>query len=226
MTIMMSDDEVLDAAAAGDLSAVKAALDAGFDVNRRGTGHSRNLGWTMLHKAIIIDDENLVEFLLCRGADPNLRFPVTDETPLYDATRVSCGIIMSLLVNHGADINAVSGCDRRPSNRTALWFACWCACSLKTHRLLKLGADPNIPDSDGNTPMHIACTYGYPKKVELLLAYGARADTVNNLNQTPIDILLTSQRTKRQNECLALFEAGSSTKAASRRLEPTNVARH
>jgi ankyrin repeat protein len=39
--------------------------------------------------------------------------------------------------------------------------------------LLERGADPNVKDDDGKTPLHYAAWKGHHKVVELLLEHGA-----------------------------------------------------
>lgn len=45
--------------------------------------------------------------------------------------------------------------------------------------------DVNIKDHNGNTPLHIAFRYKNVDVANLLLAYGARIDILNNDNKTP-----------------------------------------
>lgn len=53
---------------------------------------------------------------------------------------------------------------------------------------LKKKADPNLySESDRLTPLHIACIWGRPRIVQLLLEYGADLNLQCNENQTPIE---------------------------------------
>ncbi len=55
--------------------------------------------------------------------------------------------------------------------------------------LLHHGANPNIPDNDGNAPLHIACKAGNYKMVEILLNYGnANINLENGNGRTPLQI--------------------------------------
>lgn len=48
--------------------------------------------------------------------------------------------------------------------------------------LLSLGADPNAPDSIGDTPVFLAAGYGEAKILEKLIAHKGDADALNNYN--------------------------------------------
>ncbi len=48
--------------------------------------------------------------------------------------------------------------------------------------LINLGADPNVVDCDGDSPLHWACTNDYPKVVRKLLEKGADIEGVNDVN--------------------------------------------
>ena len=55
-------------------------------------------------------------------------------------------------------------------------------------RLLKMGADPNIADKDGNTSLHYAAPRGVKKYVSILISAGADPSILNNENKIPKDL--------------------------------------
>ena len=55
-----------------------------------------------------------------------------------------------------------------------------------TKLLLKLGADPNIADCSGNTPLHAACSYGCVGNISALVRHGANLDAKNSAGDTPL----------------------------------------
>ena len=54
--------------------------------------------------------------------------------------------------------------------------------------LLKMGADTNIKNSSGDTPLHIAARQEMEYITMLLLHYNADADVTNNRNETAMDL--------------------------------------
>lgn len=53
---------------------------------------------------------------------------------------------------------------------------------------LRHGADPNAPDDEGQTALHLAARWeADPKVIDALVAAGAYADLPDNVGKTPID---------------------------------------
>lgn len=52
--------------------------------------------------------------------------------------------------------------------------------------LLAKGADPNIRDAKGQTPLVVAANLGFVEGMELLIAGGARVDEPNSTGETPL----------------------------------------
>jgi len=52
--------------------------------------------------------------------------------------------------------------------------------------LMQHGADVNLPDDDGDTPLHQAASMGWPKVIVLLLGYGANPTLLNKRGETPL----------------------------------------
>jgi ankyrin repeat protein len=59
--------------------------------------------------------------------------------------------------------------------------------------LLEAGLNPDIPDRDGETPLHLAVRAKSPETVDLLVRVGARVDALDFDAQRPLDLALTIQ---------------------------------
>jgi ankyrin repeat protein len=111
-------------------------LNAGADVNDSG-----GWSWPLAH-ACGVADASLVQFLLERGAQPDLTS--SGETALFSAVSSDSLECVRLLLDAGADVNAqdVDG-----------WTCLWHVRSVPMARmLLERGADPSIFDQCGGFP--------------------------------------------------------------------------
>jgi ankyrin repeat protein len=54
--------------------------------------------------------------------------------------------------------------------------------------LLEQGADRDKQNCDGNTPLHMAATFGHLEVAKALMRYGANLDARNKAGQLPIDV--------------------------------------
>ncbi len=97
------------AARAGDIAGLKAALDAGSDVDRLD-----GQGWTALMHAVNKDHALVAESLIAGGADVDIQAP-DGATALFMAAVLGQPEIVGLLMNAGADIS-IQG----PKGRTAV----------------------------------------------------------------------------------------------------------
>jgi uncharacterized protein len=72
--------------------------------------------------------------------------------------------------------------------------------------LLSRGADPNIGDSNGDTPMMIAASIGFEEAATQMLRRGARVDAANRRGETALTVAV-QQRQPRVVELLLLAGA-------------------
>ncbi len=140
------EKELIDASVAGNVVAVKKLLDAGVNINARGTKGSA----TPLIIAAERNQVDLLKLLLERGADINVR----DEkwqSALFHATANDRPDVIGILIQKNADVNA-----RDKTGRTPLMMACHDAREQIMDMLLARGADVKARDMNGNTAlMHL-----------------------------------------------------------------------
>ena len=89
---------LMDAAADGDLGLVKTLLAQGYDINHESAG-----GVTPLSAAVTGGKQELVRFVLSKGANVNAASNHVGETPLIDAAYTGNLEIVKLLLAHGAE---------------------------------------------------------------------------------------------------------------------------
>jgi Amt family ammonium transporter len=80
------------------------------------------------------------------------------------------------------------------------------------------GADPNITDYDGRTPMHLACAEGRPASIQQLLSAGAKADVVDRWGLSPAD----EAKTGGHMACLRLVVSATSASKSTSDSIPEN----
>ncbi|WP_257265620.1 ankyrin repeat domain-containing protein [Endozoicomonas sp. ONNA2] len=130
--------------------------------------------------------------MLNMGADPNVRDDYGDCTPLHLAARsdprtTKSIMLMNCLLDKGADINALNEDECTPLVVAALNGH---VASVST--LLRRGANPDIPDWYGRTPLCIAVQcpeeHSFMKinMVNILLDYGANPNTTGNRSFSPL----------------------------------------
>lgn len=62
------------------------------------------------------------------------------------------------------------------------------------------GANLNIKNNDGQTPLHLACFSGFSNCIKDLIEHGADINIKDNNNKTPLDILLDSAKDNSNNK--------------------------
>ena len=175
-----------DAAAAGDIDAVKQHIAAGADVNE-------NVLSTPLHAAALNGHKEIAELLIAKGADVDAK-DALGNTPLYNTISFNAALdgykeIAELLIQNSADVNA-----QDKNGNTPLHEAATSGLKEVVELLIANGADVNAKKKFGRTPLHGAATKGI---AELLIAKGADVDgwswekaqsqrCVNNLKQIGI----------------------------------------
>lgn len=93
---------------------------------------------------------------------------------------------LECLIAYGGAVNA-----KDSKGNTPLALGAWAdtpRCEDVVQVLLQNGADPSIPNAEGNTPIHYACQSGKDYVVMMLLDAGANPHLVNKNGETPLDV--------------------------------------
>ncbi|EDQ91617.1 uncharacterized protein MONBRDRAFT_2724, partial [Monosiga brevicollis MX1] len=137
--------------------------------------------WTPLHTAAACGHWRLVNFLLSNGAELTAVNSEGDmPVDLAEDDEKCLRILEDAMQEHGAFV------DRLDTHGQSLlhiaagngWFE-----ALKA--LVQCGANVNIQDPEGNTPLHLAIVFHNFKCAEHLGMNGARLDVFNKAMQTP-----------------------------------------
>lgn len=131
-------------------------------------------GITPLHIATYYQDSNLVEFLLKKGAAPDLRTR-DGFTPLHIAVyKGNFKIVNLLLSTKEVDVNRVTTEDNYSPLHIGIRFT-------SPHNILKeltqAGANVNSRTKRGRTPLHIGVIRGDIEAIKFLLQKKARVNT-------------------------------------------------
>lgn len=161
-----------------DTTALRAVLAAGGDLD------SINLNDELGH-ASFFGHWKVCDFLINQGADVNAFVDKTQETPLHNALakagRPYYFYTVKLLVEKGANVNAktLPGIetaafmrDVRTKGETPLHRAAAYADERTVRFLLENGADKELKDVNGDSPMSWASEHLRPGTVLSLLSYG------------------------------------------------------
>ncbi|KAI9136143.1 ankyrin repeat-containing domain protein [Paraphysoderma sedebokerense] len=129
---------------------------------------------------------DIAKLLLENGLNPNVR--EESSTALIEAMKSGkLGIVKSLL-DYGATVTT------QVDSTTALHQACISPAIQDTEileLLISKGAIMDLKNSDGYTPLHLACKNLYVKKIKILLEKGAIVNVQDTRGDTPL-LLLTS----------------------------------
>ncbi|HEX4165418.1 MAG TPA: ankyrin repeat domain-containing protein [Bryobacteraceae bacterium] len=152
----------------GDLVAVERMLSAGTDVNQ-----ADSVGSTPLMVAVLARRDQIVEFLLSHGADPNVRQRQSGSTALRYAVIENRADLARALLAHGANVTV-----EYPDGETLLHLASEHASAELVGLLCAAQANKNAVNAKGNTPLDEAVLRGRTGSVIALLRYLADARRV------------------------------------------------
>jgi len=160
-------------------------------------------GLTMLHQAAILEEPELVQFLINRGANVN----ATDrdgKTPLHKAVEFDYYSTIKILLSNGADVDKVD-----KDGWTPLRYTCTYKLDpLALRILVNAGADINFANNQqnnwsdtGHTLLTKVVSSLGPEYVTYLFELGAKATAHNQeINYRLLDQLLIDQKFEIVNE--------------------------
>lgn len=126
--------------------------------------------FTLVHRSVtgLLSHIRLEDILQANDHEVNTK---DDEgtPPLYFAAETGNAERVRLLIQHGADVNAIN-----IFNQHALFPASWFGQTECVSLLLDAGADPNIANQHGETALYLATQAGYIDCVRRLLEGGSR----------------------------------------------------
>jgi ankyrin repeat protein len=162
------DAPVVAAARGNHMEAIQTLLDAGADINARGTR-----GYTALHAAVEGDYPDLVRLLLARGASTTIGNGRGDTALIQGVTGKLTAALRVLIESSEVDLNA--------TNRigiTALGCVCRSNHNLETAQLLlSRGAHVNPSPLALSSPLAAACARGDLVFMDVLVRHGAGIST-------------------------------------------------
>ena len=185
----------------GDLKQLKSLMDKGGDINARDEN-----GIPLLHHALRKDRKEIAQFLVAKGADVNGK-DKWGHTPLYYGIWNKDADIVELLVDKGADVTIKDRRGRTPVDwarqrdhtevidlllskkadiSSALLSAAQNGDREFVEQLLDLGADVNVQDKLGLTPLHIAASRQDKEIVAFLLAHNAKVNVQDKAQRLPL----------------------------------------
>jgi ankyrin repeat domain-containing protein 50 len=183
-------------------------IEAGATINTE----YGSLGGSPLHCAAIYGKERMAEILVEAGADVDAQ-DCRGSTPLHDAALYSHNgpRIPEILLENGASVNTVNN-----AGQTALhvvidsWEDEDAASSIML-RLLEAGADGDVEDAEGMTPLFLALERSELGAVALLLRYGVGTEGTNPEGKTALHLAAETG-----NESLAQVLLASGTNVEAR----------
>lgn len=166
---------------------IKVLISKGANVNlNHPDWNKQSLGATPLHLAARLGRLENANTLLSCGAEPNVG-DSTGQTALHiAASHELTGKLCEELIRRGAKANST---DAAIYGETALHKAVKASVVDNVRALVASSADPNVPDVNGNTPLHRAAREVHHFDIlHLLLSAGAKLSAVNKDNRTPVDV--------------------------------------
>ena len=175
-SIFVMGQDIHEAAKKGDIATLKMLLERNPElINEKDI-----YGNASLHFACQGGHKDVVEFLIIKGADLNVKNN-DERIPLHFAAGFGHKEVVSLSISKGAKINSK---DRHGD--TPLYFAAFAGHTDIVRLILSKGADLKSKNKFGDTPLHYAAIAGKSNIIELLIEKGEFVDIQNSDGWTPL----------------------------------------
>lgn len=204
----IAQDRLWSAINAQDATSLRAAIDQGADPNQ-----PNNEGRVPLYRALVLQNQLLVDTLLGLGADPNAKDHRGDPL-LFTAMSVGSGPGSIALINAKADANAQDSIGMTP-----LVFAISLDQPLIIAALIAAGADVNAPSAASDAgkpaaPLFLGIRAGKLEIVQQLIAAGADVNTLDDSASTPLHRAVLARPTEYATALVTtLLRAGADANA-------------
>ncbi len=202
--VSISQEQLVDFAAAGDLEVVDLLIQAEVEVNGRDP-----YGTTALMAAAEAGHLEVAKFLIDKGADPNRGAPGSWETPLMLATVQGRDNMVQYLIDAGAAV----GFQDEDSGVTPLMMAAVEGHQEIAAKLISAGAEVGVADATGWTALHHAVRKGQSSLTSDLVAAGANPEQEDLDGFTPLSLA----QSRGQWRLVEEFEKGIEAKQQSAR---------
>ena len=179
------------AAETGSVDATKRLLDAGASVTARD-----QIGGTPLTWACGLGSADTVQLLLEKGADVSV-VDVNGLTPLIWAAGIGKPETVAVILAKKPELNLKDGV----TGDTALMRAVRSGKAESVKMLIVAGADVNLNNKQGYSPIQLAALSGTAEKVQMLLDADADVSTKDATGRTALD--LAQRRTDEQGKKIA-----------------------
>jgi serine/threonine-protein phosphatase 6 regulatory ankyrin repeat subunit B len=205
-----NEDGFFNAIKQNDTIAVKGFYDAGMNPNSK-----NRIGETALTYAVTNSELKTVKAVAER-ADVNMQDGF-GQSPLHLAlSKEKEDVFNFLLDEKKADVN-VGGSKQKLKNQTVLYLAVTRGREDLVQKLLEMGADPNIADSEGGVPLAEAVIGRAvnPEIVRMLIEKGANVNHQENNGATPLIYAAANNQISpetRQTIVKMLLDKGADTK--------------
>jgi len=143
--------------------AIRALANAGANINL--LDKDRYDGVTI---ASVADDEETLRVLLASGASAKLFTSRYDGTALIAAAHLGHDGVVKLLIAAGAPLDHVNNLHWTAAIEAVVLGNGGARHQETLRALIKAGADLQLTDRQGNTPLQLATSRGYPEMVKML----------------------------------------------------------